>query len=322
MARRRKKSSSITGMLIEMAVIVGVVVLLSTLLWSQVRSGEKKPGSPLLGDTTPVESQGNTTLPGNTQPEDTTPPDISELSAEQAIASFAAAHGLTVEDYKMGFDYYPERLYDAYEKSPEARDFILNAPLEYGKEHAKDMSEFAGEMDKPPLFMQWDIRWGYTKYAYGLGGLTGCGPTCLSMVDYYYTRNPDHTPDFMMKFAEENGYVGTELDANGKHKGGTEWILFSQGGKKLGYNVKEVPLDKGTLVRYLKAGTPVICHVGECVFTYNGHYILLVGYDQANDRILVNDPNSVALSQRGCTYEEIEKAIKNMWAFTPNQQSN
>lgn len=318
MANRRKKSASIAGIFIEMAVIVGAVVLLSTLLWNQLKPA-KKPGKPVLGGTTPpITTPGG--LPGQTDPLNTTPPGPTLPLGEQAIADFAAANGLTVEDYKMGFDYYPERLYDAYEKSPEAREFILNAPLEYNKTHEKDMSEFHVDMDKPPLFMQWDIRWGYTKYAYGLGGLTGCGPTCLSMVDYYYTRNDEHTPDYMMKFAEENGYVGTELDENGKHKGGTEWILFSQGGKKLGYNVKEVPLDKGTLLRYLKAGTPVICHVGECVFTYSGHYILLVGYDAENDRILVNDPNSVELSKRGCTYEEIEDAIKNMWAFTPNQQ--
>lgn len=316
MANRRRKSSSMTGMFVEMAVIIGVVVLLSTLLWSQIHSGGKKPGGQSqLGSSTPASTPGSTPLPSDTDPGTT--PEPTEPTAQQAIADFAAAHGLTVDDYKMGFDYYPERLYDAYEKSPEARDFILNAPLEYNKTHEKDMSEFQGEMDKPPLFMQWDIRWGYTKYAYGLGGLTGCGPTCLSMVDYYYTKNPDHTPDYMMKFAEENGYIGTEVDENGKQKGGTEWILFSKGGVKLGYNVKEVPLDKNTLVRYLKAGTPVICHVGECVFTHSGHYILLVGYDQENDRILVNDPNSVSLSQRGCTYDEIEKAIKNMWAFTP-----
>ncbi len=315
MAKRRKQSS-MTGMFVEMAVIVAAVVVLSTLLWSQIRSvPEKKPT--LGGETTPAATtEGTTPDPGPTEfsiPEDAT--------GEEAIQLYASHMGITVDDYKMGFDYYPERLYEAYEKSPEARQFILDAPFEYDREHPKDMSDYQGEMDKPPLFMQWDIRWGYTEYAYGLGGLTGCGPTCLSMVDYYYTKNPEHTPDYMMKFAEENGYVGTELDENGKHKGGTEWILFSRGGEKLGYNVKEVPLDKNVLLRYLKAGTPVICHVGECVFTFSGHYILLVGYDADNDRILVNDPNSVALSQRGCTYDEIESAIKNMWAFTPKQEN-
>ncbi len=305
-----------TGMFVEMAVIVAAVVVLSTLLWSQIKS---------LGSGGKPTLEGNTTPPVSSGPEGTTPapgPTVfsipEDATGEEALRLYAEYKGFPVEDYKMGFDYYPERLYEAYEKSPEAREFILKAPLEYKKDHPKDMSEFEN-VEGIPLFMQWDDRWGYTSYAYGLGGLTGCGPTCLSMVDYYYTKNPERTPDYMMKFAEENGYVGTETDEDGKHTGGTEWILFSRGGVKLGYNVKEVILDKNALLRYLKAGTPVICHVGECVFTYSGHYILLVGYDAENDRILVNDPNSVALSQRGCTYEEIEKAIKNMWAFTPKQ---
>lgn len=316
MANQRRKSSSMTGMFVEMAVIVGAVVVLSTLLWNQIKSIGAGSNPSLGGQSTPpitTEPPQSTTEPGPTEfaiPEDAT--------GEEALRLYAEHKGIAVEDYKMGFAYYPERLYEAYEKCPEARDFILNAPFEYEKTHEKDLSDYAN-VEGVPLFMQWDIRWGYTKYAYGLGGLTGCGPTCLSMVDYFYTKNPEHTPDYMMKFAEENGYVGTELDENGNQKGGTEWILFSKGGVKLGYNVKEVPLDKNTLVRYLKAGTPVICHVGECIFTYSGHYILLVGYDAENDRILVNDPNSVELSKRGCTYEEIEKAIKNMWAFTPKQ---
>ncbi len=318
MANRRRKSSSLAGMFVEMAVIVAVVVVLSTLLWGQIQSIGSSGRSDRPQSLDSGSSETKPTKPTQPQPTEFSIP--SDATGEEAVALYAQHKGIAVEDYKMGYPYYPERLYEAYEKSPEARQFILDAPFEYDKEHAKDMSDYQGEMDKPPLFMQWDERWGYTDYAYGLGGLTGCGPTCLAMVDYYYTKNPEHTPDYMMKFATENGYVGTELDENGNHKGGTEWILFSRGGEKLGYNVKEVPLDKNVLLRYLKAGTPVICHVGECVFTYSGHYILLVGYDAGNDRILVNDPNSVALSERGCTYDEIEDAIKNMWAFTPKQE--
>lgn len=316
MAQRRKKSVSMAGMFLEMAVIIGLVVLLSTLLWNQLKPA-KKPGKPILGGTTPPITTPSG-LPGQTvDPLNTTSPGPTLPMGEQAIADYAAAHGLTVEDYQMGFDYYPEKLYDAYEKSPEARDFILRAPLEYNKTHEKDMSEFEN-VEGVPLFMQWDDRWGYTKYAYGLGGITGCGPTCLSMVVYYYTKDPTYTPDYMMKFAEENNYIGNEIDENGKLTGGTEWYLFDQGGEKLGFTVKRVPLDEGVLTRYLKAGTPVIVHLKECKFTYNGHYIVLTGYE--NGRITVNDPNSRALSAEGCTYDEIENAIRNMWVFTPKQQ--
>lgn len=312
MANPRRKKSSMVGMFIEMAVIVGAVVLLSTLLWKQVKSPDRTQNGPTQG-------QSQQTPPATT--EATVPePTLSMSMGEIEITAYAEKVGLTLEDYEMGFDDYPERLFIAYENSPEARDFILNAPFEYEKTHEKDMTEFE-DVEGVPLFLQWDKRWGYTKYSNGLGGLTGCGPTCLAMVDYYYTKNPEHSPDFMMNFAEQNGYIGTERDEDGNLIGGTEWTLFSKGAVKLGYTVKEVPLHKDTLLNYLKANRPVICHVRKCIFTSSGHYIVLVGYDEENDRLLVNDPNSVSLSQRGCTYEEIETAIRNMWILTPKQSS-
>lgn len=290
------------GMFIEMAVIIGVTVWLATMVWKNVDIS--LPSLSLPEDTQPS-STASTTVPEDTEPVPTEFTIPEDATGKQAITLYAEHMGITVDDYNMGFKNYPDKLYDAYEKCPEARDFILNAPFEYDKEHTVDMTEFEG-VEGVPLFMQWDERWGYTTYAYGLGGITGCGPTCLAMVNYFYTKNAEMTPAYMMKFSEENGYVGSE--------GGTEWILFSKGGPKLGFEVKEVPLDKNTLVRKLEAGIPVICHVGESIFTYSGHYIVLVGYEDG--RILVNDPNSVELSNRGCTWEEIEDAIKNMWAFT------
>ena len=45
-----------------------------------------------------------------------------------------------------------------------------------------------------PLFLQWDPRWGYTEYGEdSFLGLSGCGPTCLSMVLYYLTGDKSLT---------------------------------------------------------------------------------------------------------------------------------
>lgn len=305
----KKKNASLYRMLAEMVVLVAAVVILSTMVWNQLKPSEDTlVNPPAPTDETPPPSEET---PPSSDP--TEPP--APQTPQDAMEAYANANGFTLEDYKMGFDYYPEKLYDAYEKCPEARDFILKAPLEYQKNHGKDMSDYEN-VEGVPLFMQWDDRWGYTPYAYGLGGITGCGPTCLSMVVCYYTQDFTYTPDYMMKFAEENNYIGRDVDADGKLHGGTEWILFSKGGPKLGFDVKEVPLDENTLARHLKAGRPVICHLGECKFTFSGHYIVLTGIDE-NGHISVNDPNSRALSAEGCTYDEIEDAIKNMWVLTP-----
>ncbi len=315
MANRRRKSSSMTMMFIEMGVIVVAVVLLSTLLWSQIRSlGGSRPA---LSGTQP---QDTTTVPETSGWDASTEFSIPEnATGEQALTMYAEHMGWTLDDYKMGYNSYPEKLYFAYENCPDARDFILNAPAKYQQTFPKDMSEFEN-VEGVPLFLQWDDRWGYKTYSYGLAGLTACGPTCLSMVAYYYTKNPDYSPDYVMQLAEEKGYINKKKGEDGNPIGGTTWELFQKGPEHFGLQSDEVSLNKNLLVRHVKNGTPVIVHVKECIFTINGHFIVVVGYDAENDRLLVRDPNSRTLTERGCTFEEIEDAIQNMWAITPISQ--
>ena len=67
--------------------------------------------------------------------------------------------------------------------------------------------------------MQWDSRWGYEEYGSSVIGITGCGPTCLSMVVIGLVGDTDATPKSIADFATENGYyvVGT----------GTKWSLMT-----------------------------------------------------------------------------------------------
>ena len=48
---------------------------------------------------------------------------------------------------------------------------------------------------KIPLLLQWDRRWGYVSYGSSDIGLSGCAPTCLSMVIVGLTGNRNATPD-------------------------------------------------------------------------------------------------------------------------------
>ena len=188
---------------------------------------------------------------------------------------------------------------------PEAREFILNYPLEKDKEHTPDIS-WADRSNGVPLFMQFDERWGYTEYGFTVGGISGCGPTCLSMVAYYLTGDTDYTPAYMMEFATEDGHVG--------QNGGTQWTLFSKGAKNLGFKVEELPLLESTLVKRLEQGIPVVISVGPGDFTQNGHYVVLVGYKDG--KIKVNDPFSKANSEKEYTYAQLEPQIRNLWAIS------
>ena len=57
----------------------------------------------------------------------------------------------------------------------------------------------------------------------------------------------------------------------------------------------------------------LILAVGEGDFSTAGHFIVLYGYE--NGAFRVNDPNSVARSQKKWSFAELEPQIKNIWAY-------
>jgi hypothetical protein len=198
---------------------------------------------------------------------------------------------------------------ELYERNPEAREYCMNYPLEYGKEHEIDISGYA-DYEGVPLFIQWDKQWGYKDYIGSVGGLSACGPTCLSMVTYYFTRDPEMTPAYMMDFAEENEY--------GLKGAGTQWSLFKLGAKKLGLDMKELNADQMTNEAYiadvLDSGRIIVMNVKPGVFTTVGHYMLIVGYEDGKFKL--NDPNSPANSEKLWDFDEFDQDIKIMWSFS------
>ena len=178
--------SKMKRLFMEMGVLVGtflVLVILISLVWG---GREEKPAETLP----PLETPGATTV--QTEPKDTSP--------EGMMAAYMAEHGLTEADYG-------DALIEAYTYFPEAREFILAIPLEKGRKAVDDISD-VDRSNGVPLLMQFDERWGYTEYGNGVCGVSGCGPTSLSMVAYYLTGNTQYTPVYMMKLAEKEGKAG------------------------------------------------------------------------------------------------------------------
>jgi len=199
---------------------------------------------------------------------------------------------------------YPENLIKLYEQNEDAADFVLGYFENKDKEFDIDLSEYA-DCTEVPLLMQWDKRWGYCEYAGNLFGLSGCGPTCLSMAAIYVTGDTDLTPKHVGEFSEENGYAS--------QGDGTSWTLISEGGPRLGLEVIEIPLSEDRIVSNLEVGNPIICVVGPGDFTSEGHYIVLAGYKDG--KITVNDPNSYVNSSKTWSYSEIESQIRNLWVI-------
>lgn len=215
--------------------------------------------------------------------------------AEHTIKAFAEEKGISYGEY-------PRYIIELYENNEETKDFVLNYPFREDLEI--DLSAYENSASVP-LFLQWDPMWGYEDYGSSCVAVTGCGPTCLAMVGYYLTGDPNMTPHQIAKFAEKGGYYEPGY--------GSSWTLISEGAAELGLTATELPLVKKKMTDALEAGTPIILAMGEGDFTSTGHYIVLT--DVVDGMFRVNDPNSKIRSEKLWSYEELEGQIRNIWAI-------
>lgn len=218
-----------------------------------------------------------------------------------------AATGKTAKKIYENRNQYSETLLTAYLNNPEMEDFVagyLGADLpQYSAQGSFTEQELQQEF---PLLLQWDKRWGYVSYGGSIIGLSGCGPTCLSMALTALTRRTDQTPADVARFSEEHGYY--------VEGSGTAWSLMTEGAAALGLSARELSLDESVMKNSLDNGRPIICSMGAGDFTTQGHFILIYGYDAQG--FLVNDPNCIARSSQSWSFDRLRGQIKNLWAYS------
>lgn len=199
---------------------------------------------------------------------------------------------------------YPEELLEMLAKYPETVTFVSDYLYCRYNQVAEDVGEVeAGEI---PLLLQWDKRWGYAEYGNGYIGNGGCGPTALSMVIVGLTGDTTITPKVVADYAAKNGYYVSGA--------GSSWTLMSEGARSFGVEGKIMSFGKDEIYRALNEGHPIICSVGAGDFTSGGHFIVLTGIK--DEKICVNDPNSIINSGKLWTFEELAPQIRNLWEFT------
>jgi len=200
---------------------------------------------------------------------------------------------------------YPKEMVNLFVSNPEARGFVLDYPThiddtDIGK---IDSSELSGGI---PAFQQWDERWGYYPYGSSVLGITGCGPTCLSMVIAGLTKNTDATPAAVASYSIQSGCYVDGV--------GTSWDLMTIGAANFGLSSVEIGLSEDEMVSELNSGRPLIASMGPGDFTSSGHFIVITGY--YNGMFAVNDPNSKKRSDEGWYYSTLASQIKSLWAFS------
>ena len=202
-------------------------------------------------------------------------------------------------------DSYPEKLKEMAQKNSETIDFVYNYPQLKDEVWNIDLTE-ESQSDQVPLLMQWDERWGYITYNGGMMGYGGCGPTTLSMVVLYLTRDASATPAAVAEYAESAGYCVPGS--------GSTWSLIKEGCEHYGLHASEVAMVENRIRDKLDEGCPVVVNVGPGDFTDSGHYMVIVGYDDQG--FIINDPNSRTNSEKRWTFDQLNGQVRNLWAMS------
>ena len=199
-------------------------------------------------------------------------------------------------------DQYPEALLNNLCCNPNMLDFALGYQENYDTTSG---TLEASELDGIPLFIQWDKRWGYDVYGNDVIGLSGCGPTCLSMIVIGLTKNQEATPDKLADYATEHGYY--------EQNSGTKWSFMDEVAAVYGVQGYYIYLSKDNMQEELSQGHPLVCAMRSGDFTSQGHFIVIAGME--GDKFLVHDPNSIERSQQLWDYDTLQYQISAIWAF-------
>lgn len=157
-----------------------------------------------------------------------------------------------------------------------------------------------------PLFLQWDRRWGYEKYGYGIIGYTGCGPTSCAMVLSTMKKDNSITPALIAEESDRNGFSSSD---------GTSWDFYPFIASKYGLKAVQVNPDYNTIKYNIKKKNFILISVRPGDFTRVGHVMVISAIDK-DGNIIINDPNSLINSQKKWSYKRLQPQIKKMWIFS------
>lgn len=200
---------------------------------------------------------------------------------------------------------YPQTLLDDLERNPEMLDFVAGYPD--AEAEVRGGITMLESMERCPLFIQWDERWGYVPYGSSNIGISGCGPTCLSMVIFSMSRDKGATPDMLAQRAMDEGYYVKDV--------GTAWSFMTDIVGAYGISVNQFgSLKEEAMADRMKDGDLLICAMGPGDFTDQGHFIVISGYSK--DGFLVKDPFSYTNSNREWSYDILSSQIQQIWVYS------
>lgn len=157
-----------------------------------------------------------------------------------------------------------------------------------------------------PYLYQTDEQWAQTPYAEDRIELSGCGPTCLSMVYIGLTGDKRMDPVACSRYSERNDYI---------EGGATRWSLMEEGAEGLGLISEGVPVSKQAVIDALHQGKPLIASVAPGDFTSVGHFLVIETLDEQG-KLVIHDPNSPENSAVHWDVGRVVSQARGVWAFS------
>ncbi len=256
---------------ITLGVVMAILILIAAFAYACTR------GSSQQGTQSDQEQQGT----GNqwdarvsaSASQDLTQRFSTQLDRNEKLATIA-----------QNLDKYPDqRIPELALSEPDAMDFVAGYPTAESK--ASDFGQDNAKGSYPMLF-DWDTRWAYVEYAGSVLGVTGSGPTALSMAYMGLTGKTDKTAAAFAADATDKGYTSTGNE-------GTTADLFTYEARQLGFKIKQYDPSADSITSLLATkGTVAIVRLKEGFDTSSAHWALIVKR---------NDDGSVTLYDPACS---------------------
>ena len=181
----------------------------------------------------------------------------------------------------------------------DACDYVYNC-----HNNKKDFNFFDGQSlnlhRKTPYYLQWDNRWAYDNL---IGddniGIAGCGPTSMAMVLSRLFDDEKINPKLIAQDAK-----------NHMTEDGVYWSFFEFEAKKYKVKIEDIENTEKDLKNALKKG-PIVVSVKQGYFTTGGH--IMVIDSMKDDKLLINDPNSIKNSKIEWPYKDIQDQFVKLW---------
>lgn len=207
----------------------------------------------------------------------------------------------------QNLDKYPDqRIPELALSEPDAIDFVAGYPTaeskasDYGQDNAKGSY---------PMLFDWDTRWAYVSYAGSALGVTGSGPTALSMAYMGLTGKTDKTAAAFAADATDKGYTSTGGE-------GTTADLFTYEAKQLGLKIKQYDPSADSITALLSTkGTVAIVKLKEGFDTSSAHWALIVKQN-GDGSVTLYDPACSAASNHPWDVSTIAAGASDLYALS------